>query len=325
MPQYYLVLSYFLKDTSMNNDKKMSFAFPFFVCITIIFSQCRANKIPETNAQVPNTVTAPTDWFTVKEIAQKVWRIDDHGGDNMYLVEGDQKALLIDTGTGVADLTTLIKSITNLPVIVVNTHGHPDHVGGNFQFTEVYAQPQDNELIVRFSSEVNHQNSVQSTLAKNPEFKSVLLEKIDPYKLPQLLPVKAGDLFDLGNRTIEVIEVPGHTRGSICLLDAAHKLLFAGDNNNSLVWLFLDGCLPLESYMNTLQALQQRDKDFEIILPGHGDPLDSAFLGEQIICAQHILTGSCTAEKYKTFVDYAMVCSYKRASIAFNPNNLHLK
>lgn len=71
-------------------------------------------------------------WFKTELIAEKVWRIDDHGNDNIYLVEGEDKALLIDNGLGVADLKKHVKTITQKPLIVVNTHGHPDQVGGNF-------------------------------------------------------------------------------------------------------------------------------------------------------------------------------------------------
>lgn len=235
-------------------------------------------------------------WFETKQIAAEVWCINDHGQANIYLVEGAEKALLIDTGLGKADLATCVKTITRLPVTVVNTHGHPDHVGGNFQFPKVYAHPLDFEL-------VNHSSSEASSLE----------------------PIRAGDEFDLGQRKLEVIEVPGHTKGSIALLDTENKLLFAGDNNNVLVWLFLNECLPLEIYLQTLQKLNEQAGEFNSILPGHGDVLDTSFISEQIVCAQKIISGECQGEAYETIFGSGLLCSYKRSGIAYNPENIHLK
>jgi hydroxyacylglutathione hydrolase len=188
----------------------------------------------------PKKLADAASWFKVQALAEGVWRIDDHGGDNVYLVAGNDKALLIDTGTGTGDLAACVRQITTLPVTVVNTHGHPDHVGGNFQFDAISAHPADFEMIVRFSSRENRAD---------------------------LAPVNAGHVFDLGGRRLEVIETPGHTKGSICLLDAAHKRLFTGDNDNTLVWLFLQDCLPIEAYLGTLQNLQRRGSEYDPARP----------------------------------------------------------
>jgi len=287
----------------------------------VISFQCKNKQAKNDNEPVQEF----TGWFEVKSPAGKVWCISDHGSDNMYLVAGDEKALLIDTGIGVADLAGYVGTLTKLPVIVVNTHGHPDHVGGNFQFAEVYGQPADFELTNQFSSQTNHEHTVQETMKNNPGFVSPFAKATTAYKVPTLIPVKAGYIFDLGNRKLEVIEVPGHTKGSLVLLDAANKLLFTGDNNNTLVWLFLDGCLPLEAYLQTLQKLNERNAEFDHILPGHGDVLDKSFINDQIVCAQLIISGECKGEKYESFAGSALKCTYQRASIAYNPDNIFIK
>ncbi|HBZ20248.1 MAG TPA: hypothetical protein DEO60_03895, partial [Bacteroidales bacterium] len=84
-----------------------------------------------------------SSWFSLNEVASKVWVIGDHGADNMYLVEGADSALLIDTGLGTADLASFVKKLTSKPLIVVNTHGHPDHAGSNHQFRKVYVHSAD--------------------------------------------------------------------------------------------------------------------------------------------------------------------------------------
>jgi hydroxyacylglutathione hydrolase len=269
--------------------------------------------------------TSTQSWFSVTQVADQVWRIDDHGGDNMYLIAGKDTALLIDAGNGVADLLACVKSITSLPLVVVNTHGHPDHCGSDYQFAEVYAHPSDFEKIKSFCNETFHEGAVERAEKQSPGLAPLLMKEIPDFTMPTLVPVREGFVFKLGERNLEVIETPGHTKGSICLLDTANKLLFAGDDNNTLVWLFLNDCLPLEVYARTLEDLKQRSGRFTTILPGHGDPLDAGFIDEQIACARTILGGECKGDPYKTFVDSARVCTYKRARIAFDPDNLWMK
>jgi hydroxyacylglutathione hydrolase len=272
----------------------------------------------------PRKLVDAASWFKVQTLAEGVWRIDDNGGDNAYLVVGTDKALLIDTGTGTADLAACVRQITRLPVTVVNTHGHPDHVGGNFQFDAVSAHPDDFEMILSFASP--RAGLLQRLRNRLPAAGASDDKAGGRFDQKRLVPVRAGYVFDLGGLSLEVIETPGHTKGSICLLDSAHKRLFTGDNDNTLVWLFLPGCLPIEGYLKTLQHLQQRGSEYETILPGHGEPLDGAFIGEQIACAEGILSGACKVEPYKNpFGIAARVCSYKRARIAYDPENLRAR
>ncbi|HNY15591.1 MAG TPA: MBL fold metallo-hydrolase, partial [Bacteroidales bacterium] len=82
-------------------------------------------------------------WYNVKELYPKTWVIDDHGSDNMYLIEGTDSAMLIDNGLGTADITAVVKKLTSKPLVVVITHGHPDHAGADYQFEKVYIHPAD--------------------------------------------------------------------------------------------------------------------------------------------------------------------------------------
>jgi hydroxyacylglutathione hydrolase len=263
------------------------------------------------------TLTDGASWFKVQTVAEGVWRIDDNGGDNVYLVTGRDRALLVDTGTGSADLLARVRQLTALPLTVLNTHGHPDHAGGNFQFAEVRAHPDDFDMVL--------------AVANDTRLVTRLLRWVhgvsrSTFERRQLVPVKAGEIIDLGERRLEVIETPGHTKGSICLLDASHKLLFAGDNDNTLVWLFQRTSLPLEVYLETLKSVQRRAGEYETVLPGHGGPLDSAFIGEQIACTESILSGACKGDPYPNpFGVAARVCAYKRASVTFDPENLRAK
>ncbi len=294
--------------------------------MVLVFSFSACSKSSESPAEQESVgeAAAEVTWFTAESVADGVWRIDDHGSDNMYLVEGEDKALLIDTGTGIADLAEFVRSITNKPLIIVNTHGHPDHAGGNFQFVEVSAHPADFEMAKQFSSQNYRQNAVQRVLEGTPEFQAVVLQDGLNFDSTELLPIRDGGQIDLGGRTLEVIEVPGHTPGSIVLLDAANRLLFAGDDNNTLVWLFLQQSLPLEVYLQSLEKLNRRAGEFDTIFPGHGTPLDAGFLEEQIACVRNILDGNCEVKPYQSFAGDASQCSYERATVAFDRDKLRV-
>ena len=100
-------------------------------------------------------------WFTTRRLGDRTWAIDDGGSDTIYLIVGDERALLLDTGWGVGDLPALVASLTSLPLLVVNTHGHPDHTYGNGQFAQVYIHP-DDEPMARAPVPVERRRQVAS-------------------------------------------------------------------------------------------------------------------------------------------------------------------
>lgn len=261
-----------------------------------------------------------TSWFTAKEVGLKIWQISDHGSDNIYLVEGKKKAMLIDNGLGTADLVSFIKTLSTKPLVVVITHGHPDHAGSDYQFSEVYIHPADMESAKAFSTTEARAGSTKTMQGANKPAESEIY-KGKVYDTG-LLPVKEGQVFNLGGRKMQIIETPGHTPGGICLLDVKNKILFTGDNNNTLVWLFLANCLPLHKYLETLEAQRARMAEFTTLMPGHGVPMPSDFINDQIACVKSILDGTCQAKEYKSFAGNSMVCTSGRASVAFNPENL---
>lgn len=266
----------------------------------------------------PGSINA--QWFGVTRVAEKVWQINDHGTANIYLVEGSDSALIIDTGIGAADLVSTVRKITEKPLIVVNTHGHPDHVGANYQFEKVYIHKADAEAARSFMGDESREQ-MGNTMAQGAT--PAEGEKYaGPIHETRLVPVSEGHFFHLGNRMIEVIETPGHTPGGICLLDRENKLLFSGDNNNTLVWLFLDGCLPLSTYLQTLEKQAAMLAGFDTLLPGHGPPIASAFILDQIACVSEILDGSCDPKPYQSFAGDALFCTSGKASVAYNPENL---
>lgn len=185
-----------------------------------------------------------------KEIFPGIWRftetINKDEGITVYyyLVAGSERALLIDTGLAQKDFSELLQGVTSLPCILVNTHTHPDHTGGNKNFEEIYAHP----------------------AAQAAEEKLGL----------KLNPVTEGYVFDLGGRTVEVIEVPGHTKDSICLLVPDLRILFVGDTLHEQRPLFmLDEFCDLDEYIRTMDKVIGISNRFDTILPGHGTEMVS--------------------------------------------------
>jgi hydroxyacylglutathione hydrolase len=269
---------------------------------------------------------APGSWFKSDKMTESVWRISDNGADNMYLIVGTQRAMLIDNGLGSANIRDYIKTLTKLPVVVVITHGHPDHAGANYQFREVYIHPDDMAAATPYNNlpkKSGGAGSIMTGGAKVPDndvFKDTL-----NHQPTKMIPLKDGQLFDLGGRRIEVIYTPGHTAGEICLLDKENRMLFTGDNDNELVWLHIRGTLPLEVYLLSLEKLNKRANEFDMLYPGHGNAIDKNFISEQIACVKSILDGTCVSKDYDSFAGKGKTCTYKRATVAYNPENLRIK
>lgn len=279
-------------------------------------------------SQTPPAGTPPPNsgsWFKSTNTAEGVWTISDNGSDNMYLIEGRDKALLIDTGLGVAKLRAFVKGLTAKPLIVVNTHGHPDHAGGNFEFRSVYAHPADFTAIQQLGAKESRTRAGRSMAKGTPAPDMISADEAANATPAELLAIQDGYVFDLGGRKLEVIEVPGHTPGEIVLLDSANHAVFTGDNSNSLVWLFLPNSKPLDVYLESLKKLRKRAGEFTTIYPGHGTPLPAAFIGEQIACVEGILDGSAKSTPQKYFAGEAMVARFKSAAVAYNPQNLRSK
>lgn len=263
--------------------------------------------------------------YKVVNVDNKVWTISENGWVNIYLVAGNDSALLIDTGDGNGDLKGFIKTLTNLPLVVVETHGHPDHIRNIHQFEKIFMNEGDTSMIYWDYRPDNRRTMILEKM-KDRNLSEEELNAMINVKLPAFNLIKDGYIFDLGGRKLEVVTVPGHTHGSICLLDKQNKMLFTGDNNNSLSWLFLKSCYPLEVYLQSLEKLEKRSNEFTLMFPGHGTPVDNEFIAEQIGCAKSILNGTCTPEPYSygDLTSGTLLCKYKRAQIAYDPNNLRL-
>ncbi len=189
-------------------------------------------------------------------IRPNVYLIDDAGDSTCYLICGSERALLVDSVNGYENLAEIVRSLIDLPVIVVNTHGHGDHIFGNVYFDEAWLHPADNALYDMFFG-----------YAK---------EEMDKHGLKPcpVRPLEIGQIFDLGGVQLEVVDLKGHTAGSIGLLDKAARILYTGDGLNTHLWMQLDHSLPISTMLETFRALkQQHGGDFDYVAHGHAREL----------------------------------------------------
>lgn len=180
-------------------------------------------------------------FYKIEKISENTYRFDENGRVNCYLIAGKEKALLIDGCWGIGDLKQTIREITDKPVIAVATHRHPDHTCGLRQFEEYYVSERDNTKYNRRLE--NRLFGMAMVLAEK--------QKIRPYhnkKPGRPLPLNDGDIFDLGDRTIEARSIPGHTAGSMMFLEHTQRLMFTGDDINPKLWMHGNGATTLEAW-----------------------------------------------------------------------------
>lgn len=240
-------------------------------------------------------------YYHVVEHGKGIYRIDSTEGVFMDLLIGSKKALLIDTGYGFGNLQEVVDTlIGELPLIVVNTHGHLDHADGNWQFAdcEIFMHPADKELYESFYTKESRADAIENAKhAKinwgSDETVNTLPEGFDEnmylsQEAPEAKPICEGDVIDLGGITLKVYEVPGHTKGSIALLNEKTGEMYMGDAANAhvLVVKALGGA-TIGDYKKTLNKLQ--GIEFETFLTGHdANSFSKETLADYVDCVENL-------------------------------------
>ncbi len=221
------------------------------------------------------------DWFEVYKLLEGTYAIyEPYQFEEVisYLVLGQERGVLVDSGNGIGDIRAVVQELTDLPVSVLLTHEHYDHVGGAYQFEEVAIR--DHPAAVqrlqagRANSEARRWvegNYVWKPLPKGVDPETWSVQPAEPTRLLQ-----DGEIIDLGNRTLEVIAAPGHSPGSACFLDPAYRLLFTGDHFYPGPLYAHAGDVDLDSYLASNDRLAARIAEYDHVLPGHNEPLVAA-------------------------------------------------
>lgn len=229
------------------------------------------------------------EYFVNEKISSHITRIKDICGTFFYLIEGDERACLLDTGDGYGNLKEYIQTLTDKDVFVILTHGHLDHVSGVSYFDEVYMNPLDESIYrehsqVAYRMEHNHNNPL---CVNTPSHLLTPTVSSDHF-----LELYDGQRFDLGNLHIKIIAVPGHTPGMCCALIEEERYCLFGDACGVFVLLFDDSSSHVSEYLKSLQHLKEFEDDYDYIIRNHGTGESPKELLDNVIeCCQLILAG----------------------------------
>ena len=214
------------------------------------------------------------------------WKLDNqtwiinfmNGTENMYLLEGDEKALLIDTGYGVGNLRAYVENLTDKPILVANTHYHPDHAAGNGEFEQVY---------------MSKGAELDKASVENPDMVPFDITKL-PHPDYEKVYVGDGDTIELGNRTIEILDVkPAHCNSSLFFLDRSHRMFFCGDDMEAAQVILFDNShnqdinydlkTILDNFLENTERILSLSNEFDYLLPNHnGTPIAKSYLNDYI-------------------------------------------
>ena len=222
----------------------------------------------------------------IVKINDKTWRFEDDSV-RFFLLCGKTKAALIDTGMNTPDAKALAEGLTDLPIILINTHADPDHISGNSAFEEFYMSPAEEDNYRHNGGKGN------------------------------LIPVKEGDTINLGDRTLKIIDIPGHTPGSIAILDENYRVLISGDSvEDGNVFMF-GPYRNIDDYIDSLKHLAKYDGQYDEVYAMHGSiPVKPDIVGKLIEGAEQIRNGTAQGTMINLWGNEVLL--YKFPSSAHN-------
>jgi len=185
--------------------------------------------------------------YEIIQMDEHTWRIQEDMV-RCFLLEGEEKAFLIDSGMHISNADEIAESIIDKPVELINTHGDRDHVGSNAKFDHFYMHTAE-------------------------------LYNCKDCDMSKMIPIQDGEILDAGGRKLKVIHIPGHTEGSIALLDIRNRVLYSGDTVQDGD-IFLFGIhRNFNAYVMSLKRLLSFMGEFDAIHSNHGTiPLPASFL-----------------------------------------------
>ena len=207
--------------------------------------------------------------FRTNLVADGIHMIADVLDNHCYLVEGKTSALLVDSCGGIGNVRAHVEELTSLPVTVVLTHGHDDHLSGAYWYEEAYLSPADGgarcwELVEDHSGRIFAQLAAEGVVTEDTPF------ALRDGARPRELPVADGDVFDLGGRTVRAVALPGHTAGSVAYLVEDCGVLLSGDAVTPIMCLFFDESLTIQDWREKTLA-RMAELPFEHFYTGHHD------------------------------------------------------
>ena len=254
-------------------------------------------------------VSVPSDWFEVYRVDPDVYAIYEPRQWQeviSYLVVGRERALLFDTGMGIAEIGAVVSALTDRPIVVVNSHSHHDHVGGNHAFARVLAL--DHPYTRDHARGLQH-GEVAAEVAPSalcgalPAGFDTAADRVRPWRVTGA--VHDGSRIELGGRSLEVLRVPGHAPDAIALRDEAHGLLFTGDTfYEGPIYVFGSGA-DVVAYARSVERLAALAPPPRKLLTAHNVAVsDPHFLAALRDAVRAIASGAASGTRDSTLVTY---------------------
>lgn len=276
-----------------------------------------------------------------RKISERAYIITENWGayqTSMMLIVGDRRAALIDSGTGTPGLIEYVREITDLPLILLHTHGHPDHIGGDEQLVnagaERYLSHADLPLVkdcthAERMSYVRQIAAAQMSGAEYDDFITFMESNLSHDCDMPFLDVSEGDIFDLGGATLGVTAFPGHTAGSLAYVYRETETIFLGDAIILLPFIFF-GDTTVEDYLVTVRKFNSLKSGYREIYAGHSDNQMPEDLGDKLLEACMDVMAGAEGEPLPGWGDARVHLSHKgegrhdSIGIAFNPNHIFM-
>lgn len=230
-------------------------------------------------------MNATDDWFDVSELPTGDWRISEAVLFNDYLLVGEERALLLDASVGVGDLRGMVDALVDVPVTLLLTHSHWDHIGAATQFDDVRIHPNglppDGTVRPDYVAD-DGPYGLEDWIADWQEAGRSFPDGFDPDTFqiphtPDVEPIEGGREMDLGGRTVELVHLPGHAPGQLGALDRERGVLYGGDvvHVDYSLYIHFGGC-DIHEYVDTLGRLRSMREAgaFDTLYTAHNDPLE---------------------------------------------------
>jgi glyoxylase-like metal-dependent hydrolase (beta-lactamase superfamily II) len=265
--------------------------------------------IPKLQGQSP--------WFEIYRLNDQTYAFKEpHHEEEVicYLIMGQHQAILFDTGMGIADIRAEVRAITPLPIVVVNSHCHYDHIGGNHLFEEIWSfkHPFENNRIERgYTNEECMTYLTEGSYNNLPASVDLTTFSVKGTRITKYL--HAGDRIELGGRTLTVYPTPGETPGAISLYDDLHHIFFTGDLlHPGGMWLhqkesswhsFIQSIHFLQSWSHPLQHLSPAHNEY-FVDPGFIDKVKQGIAAVENHTNQGVLKAAFLAFPFEGFSFY---------------------
>ncbi|MFW9993164.1 MAG: MBL fold metallo-hydrolase [Candidatus Odinarchaeota archaeon] len=256
-------------------------------------------------------------WFEVKKHSREpdIYSIKEPGHVEeviSYLIVGSESSVLLDSGLGIGNIESVVKQLTSLPVQVVNTHSHWDHIGGNQHFSNVAIHKKE---VANLEKGIDQDFLMVQMRDEYLLWSLPASFKLEKYSIPPCHPtrlLKDGEFLDLGNYQLEVLHMPGHSPGSVCLWNEPCGHLFTGDViYQGPLFAHLPGS-NLHDYQASIRKLANFQDRIKLLFPAHNDtPLERPFLKEVIEGFKQLKTSTGDYIQGEGWISY----SFKRFKI----------